>query len=264
MQRKEYVPSARSLFLGMMEKGEIPLGMLVHSVDPAVSELLGRAGVDFVLIDGEHAAMGRSELEHHVRGARAGGTIPFYRVLENSPVLIQAALDSGAEGIIVPHVDTAEQARAAVAACRFAPEGRRGVCPTNHSGGFDFANWDGFVRSANDNIMVIPIIESRESVANIREICAVDGIDVVHFGPGDLSADMGLSFPEGLTELREAWDKVKKEAATAGKYVLSTCGIGFDDAEMLVLTMDLLALHRAVTDLISKHKAAPSVAEAAE
>src|SRR6202044_318508 len=99
-------------------------------------------------------------------------------------------------------------ARDAVAASRYSPMGRRGMCPTVRSGGYALENWSEFVRAANRNVMVIPLIESRKAVENIEDILAVEGVDVIHFGPGDLSADMGLEFPAGMSELSGAWERV--------------------------------------------------------
>lgn len=245
---------ARTQLLDMIRRGEKPLGVFITSTDPATTEIMAEVGFDFIVIDGEHGPMGRVQVEDHVRAAKAGGTIPLARVLENSPTLIQATLDSGAHGIIIPHLDTPEQARAAVAACRYAPVGRRGMCPTVRSGGYNLDNWPGFVRAANENVLVIPLIESRLAVENIEEILAVDGIDIIHFGPGDLSADMGLEFPAGMGQLTTAWQRVRSAANAAGKYILSPAGLGFDDSDLLSAPMDLMILHQAGARIVAEHR----------
>lgn len=254
---------AKTRFTAMMDRGEKPLGIFVSSLDAASTEVLADAGFDYVVLDGEHGRMSRIEVEHHVRAAEARGVAPFVRVLENSQTLIQSMLDVGAQGVVVPHIDTAEDARAAVAASLYAP-GRRGMCPACHAGGYTLDGWAEKVVRANANVMVIPIIESRRSVENVAEILAVDGIDVIHFGPGDLSADMGIDFATGLDKLMDAWRAVVDATRSAGKYVLAPHGFGFDEADMLIAEMELMVLHRAASAIVADHKASLTLRDTAE
>jgi len=246
---------AKTTLLDRMVKGQTPLGIFVSSLDPAATEVLADAGFDYVVLDGEHGRLSRIEVENHVRAAEAGGIVPFVRVLENSPTLIQSMLDVGAHGVVVPHVDSAADARAAVQASRYAPGGRRGMCPACHAGGYHLKNWGEYSRMANDDIMVIPIIESRKSVENIEQILAVDGIDVVHFGPGDLSADMGIDLTTQSDQLMAAWRTVVQAARAVGKRVLVPRGYGFEGADMLIAEMDLMLLHRVASGIVAEHKA---------
>lgn len=245
---------ARTCFLAMIARGETPFGIFVSSLDPASTEVLASAGFDYVVLDGEHGRLGRIEVENHVRAAKLGGIVPFVRVLENSQTLIQSMLDVGAQGVVVPHVDSADDARAAVAASRYAP-GKRGMCPACHAGGYTLDGWGARSRAADANVMVIPIIESRRSVENIDAILAVDGIDVVHFGPGDLSADMGIDLTIEPDRLMDAWRTVLAATRAAGKYVLAPRGFGFDGADMLIAEMELMVLHRAASAIVAEHKA---------
>ena len=177
---------AKQRMLEIIAGGAQPYGIFISSRDAAVTGIMANAGFDFVQIDCEHSPISLQDLQAHVLAAEAGGMLPFVRVLQNSRELIQATLDTGVEGLIVPHVDTAEDARKAVAAARFAPKGLRGMCPANHAGGFSMEGFGDYMRRADDNIMVMHIIESRAEDTNIDEIIAVDGVDFVHFGPGDL------------------------------------------------------------------------------
>jgi 4-hydroxy-2-oxoheptanedioate aldolase len=245
---------ARTRLLDMLKRGERPMGVFITSTDPTTTEIMAEVGFDFVVIDGEHGPMGRVQVEDHARAAKAGGIIPLARVLENSQTLIQSTLDSGAQGIVIPHVDTAQQARDAVASCRYSPTGRRGICPTVRSGGYNLETWADFVRAANENVLVIPLIESRLGVENIDEILAVEGVDIIHFGPGDLSADMNLEFPAGMDELRKVWDRVREAARKAGKYTLLPGGLGFEGADMLAAPMDLMLLQQAGTRYLAELK----------
>jgi 4-hydroxy-2-oxoheptanedioate aldolase len=246
---------AKTILMEKMAKGDTPLGIFVSSLDPAATEVLGDAGFDFVMLDGEHGRLGRIEVEHHARAAEVNGTIPFVRVLENSPTLIQAMLDGGAQGVMVPHVDTADDARRAVEASLYSPVGQRGMCPACHAGRYTLKDWQVRWRQANENVVVIPIIESRKSVENIAEIVAVDGIDLVMFGPGDLSADMGIDLSTELHRLTEAWRRVLAATRAAGKRLLAPHGFGYDEADMLIVEMDLMLLHRAASGIVAEHKA---------
>lgn len=247
---------AKAKYLEMIARGEKPLGVFVSSMDPASTEVLASAGFDFVLLDGEHGKFSRIEVEHHVRAAELKGATPFVRILENSPALIQSMLDAGAHGIVIPHVDDAEQARLAVTASRYAPQGRRGMCPACYAGSYTLDNWIEYTRTANDNVMIIPIIESVRAVENIEAIAAVDGIDVIHFGPGDLSADMGLDLTKEADKLMDAYARVRQAARSAGKHVLSPAGFGFDDSEMLIEQMDLMLLFNAAAAKVAQHREA--------
>lgn len=246
--------TARSRFTAMMNSGEQPYGIFVSSIDPAVTGILGNAGFDYVVLDGEHGRNDRAYVENHVRAACNSGVVPFVRILENNPALIQSMLDVGAHGVIVPHVDTAEDARRAVEASRYAPRGRRGMCPACNSGGYTMDGWIGKTRIADDNVMIIPILESRKSIENVEEIIAVDGVDVVLFGPGDLSADMGLDLNTDTALLMDAWRRVLAAAQATGKYVLAPTDFGFDEANMLIAPMEYMLLHKLACSMVADHK----------
>jgi 4-hydroxy-2-oxoheptanedioate aldolase len=253
---------AKTRFLQMMDRGEKPYGLFISSIDPAVTGIMGEAGFDYVVIDGEHGRNDRLQVEQHVRAATATGIVPFVRILENSQALIQATLDVGAQGIVVPHVDTAADARRAVEASYYSPRGKRGMCPASHAGRYTMANWIDRTRNADDNVMVIPILESKKSIENIEEILAVDGIDVVHFGPGDLSADMGLDLNTQVDLLMDSWRKALDATRAAGKRMLAPKGFGFDDADMLIEPMDYMLLHNLASTMVAKHKGLAAAAQA--
>ena len=248
--------TARTKFLEMMAAGQAPFGIFIASIDPAVTQIMGRAGFDYVVIDNEHGRNDRKDVENHVRAAAASDVVPFVRLLENSQTLIQSMLDVGAHGIVVPHVDTAEDARRAVAASRYAPRGRRGTCPACHAGAYSLEGWIEQTRNADENVMVIPILESRKSIENIDEILAVEGIDVVHFGPGDLSADMGLDVGSQRHLLTEAWQTAYRATRAAGKRMLAPVGFGFDEADMKIVQMDYMLLNDVAVAAVQTHKAA--------
>ncbi|KQY68396.1 MULTISPECIES: HpcH/HpaI aldolase family protein [unclassified Sphingomonas] len=247
---------ARSRLSAMVADGRQPFGIFISSLDPASTDIMADAGFDFVMLDGEHGRLGRIEVEQHVRAARAGDMIAFVRILENAPTLIQATLDAGADGVMVPHIDTAEQARAAVAASRYAPRGRRGMCPACRAGRYTLEGWPEHVHASDDNVMVIPILESRQAIENVEEILAVDGIDLVMFGPGDLSADMAIDFSTQGHLMDAAWERALAATRAAGKHMLAPAGFTYDDADMLIVEMELMLLRRTVGRLVADHRAA--------
>ena len=170
-------------------------GTFIATPHPVSAEVTARAGFDFVCIDCEHSQIGRGGIEDLVRACEVGGTAAMIRVPANTPEAVNAALDAGAVGVLVPRVSTAAQARAAVAATRYPPEGERGAGPGRASRyGTDIAN---YIASANARIVLAVQVETATAVENIEEIARVEGVDVVFIGPGDLAVSLGAFGPAG-------------------------------------------------------------------
>ena len=177
-------------------KGGVVLGTFMFTYSPTVMEILGHSGFDFVIIDTEHAPTGISDtitLEHIIRAAEVSGTVPLVRLPERSKVMTQKALDAGAKGIVVPWVQTKEDAEEAVKDTKYPPMGHRGSCfltrPTGYSSKFTPDYWE----SANRNTMVIPLIENQKGLDNIEDILSVPGIDFIFFGGRDYSMSCGFA-----------------------------------------------------------------------
>ena len=158
-------------------------------MDPAVAEAEVEWGYDGLIIDTEHATFDPPALRGVLMAFRGTDCVPIVRVGANDIYLIKTALDLGAGGVLIPLVDDAAAAQAAVAACRYAPEGRRGVAP-RRAGNYsrDTAT---YLAEANSSLIVIVQIESLTAYRNLDEILAVPGIDCCFIGPADLSATMG-------------------------------------------------------------------------
>ncbi|XAZ30069.1 aldolase/citrate lyase family protein [Paenarthrobacter ureafaciens] len=234
----------------MRENGRRPVGAFVMSTDSATTSIYGGAGYDWVLIDREHGVMDNAEMRAHLLAAKATGLMPIVRVLENSPTLIQQSLDAGAEGIVVPKVGSAEEARRAVAATKYQPGGR-GMCHVVPATGFSVANWGGYSGEMNDNVLLIPLIETKRGVDNIAEICAVDGVDYVFFGLGDLSQDLGLDLTADSDQLVELWNHVATVAHDNGVKAGAPLGYGFDElADFGTLDADLSVLRVAAENTL--------------
>jgi len=198
--------------------GELILGMSVHMGSPTIVEIMGLAGFDYVWVDTEHTPFSLETVEELVRASESAGATPIVRVYENDPHLIMRTLDAGAQGIIVPMIRTAADARRAVEASRMPPEGSRGTCAGVRAYGYSLDNWEAKVRKVNQNMVVGVIIENRDAVKNLDEILNVRGIDIIIPGPADYSQEVGLSrhHPEVQTVMRD----VIHRSLAAGKLVL--------------------------------------------
>lgn len=195
--------------------GEPTIGSFMGLGSPDVAELMAHAGYDWLVIETEHNALEVAEIQHMLRAMNGAHAVPVVRLPSMNQVYIQRALDIGAMGIVVPMVKTAEEARAVVAATRYPPQGTCGFGPLRASQySYDFQDY--FSR-ANDHILVVFIIETREAIDNINAIAAVEGVDVLFIGPADLSIAFGgnpLGTPSA--ELTAAIDRVLAVGRKAG------------------------------------------------
>jgi 2-keto-3-deoxy-L-rhamnonate aldolase RhmA len=143
------------------------------------------------------------------------GPVPMIRVRENDTLVIRQALDMGAMGVIVPLVSTAEEARKAVSAAKYPPQGERGFCFSRMNNYGD--NFSEYLQTANDDIAVVVMIESKEAIANIDDILAVDGVDGVFIGPYDLSGSYGIPGQTSHKLVQDGCTRVLEACKSAGK-----------------------------------------------
>jgi len=196
--------------------GNVGFGGIISGNSPEIVELLGAIGYDFVMIDCEHGPMDVAQVENMVRAAEAFNITPLARIPDHSDTTILRFLDRGIQGIIVPHVNTGEQAESIARAARYYPEGHRGVGGGRST---DYGMGGSREESAqwiNSSIMVIPMIEEVEAIENLDDILAVKGIDMLHVVSGDLSQSMG--YP-GQDVVWKAMDDVVKRTRESGKFV---------------------------------------------
>jgi len=187
-------------------RNELVIGTHVATSDPVVSEILCTAGFDFVWVDAEHGAMDRKDINLHVMSIRGQGVAPFVRVPWNDPVRVKPILDMGPAGIVFPFIKTAEEARLAVASCRYPPEGIRGFAPirANSYGAMDC---DEYLEMSRTEPWVIVQIEHIDAVNDLEEIIAVEGVDTVVIGANDLSGSIGLLSQIRHPKVMELCDK---------------------------------------------------------
>ena len=209
-------------------RGDTVTGIILFTGSPMITELAAAAGIDFVIVDMEHSALDLDRCAHVIRAADAAGITPFVRVPEVDATLIKKVVNMGAAGIVVPHANRANCA-AALRAAKYAPDGERGVCTIVRSAGYLPGDWDEHVRHANREIMIIPLLEEKEVIADFEAFAATPGLDVFFIGPTDLSISLGVphaTFDEPL--MSTAMDKVVAAAKRHGKFVMTTIGNKLD------------------------------------
>ncbi len=196
--------------------GETLIGTFLNLGSPAVTEIAGLAGFDWVLIDREHGAGDENDLLHQLRALAPSKTSPIVRVASNDPVLFKRALDLGAAGIMVPWVNSANEARAAVLAMRYPPRGIRGVSSSVRAAAYgrDAKN---YFDQADENLLTIVQIETPQAVDQAEKIAAVDGVDVLFIGPADLTAGLGIPSQLDHPEFKAACDKILAACKNSGK-----------------------------------------------
>jgi len=213
-------------------------------------ELLGHLGFDGVFIDCEHGPGGWEDVEHMVRAAEVAGYSSVVRVDRNDAATITRALDRGAGGVQIPHVNTAAEAEAAVRAAKYAPLGHRGWSGWRATFGEDSAQ---FSRRANEQTLVAVMLEEVEALHNLDEILRVDNVDVFFVAPGDLSQSMGfpgqMDHPQVKAAIEDALRRIRAAGRTSG--ALTTPALLDRHLELGVLF-----LYVGLTSLLS-----PAVAE---
>ena len=200
-------------------------GTFLNLGSPIAVEIAGLAGFDWMLIDHEHGPGGEDTLLHQLHAASATPTFPVVRIAANETPRFKRVLDMGAFGVMVPYVNTAAETRAAVAAMRYPPHGVRGVAKFNRGAGFG-GDFEDYYLHAHERVLGVVQIETPEAVANIDEIAAVDGADVLFVGPTDLSYNMGirdqLESPRFIETLQEISAAAKQHGKAAGILVHAT------------------------------------------
>ncbi len=194
---------------------KLTIGSWLTLADTDICEIMTQYGFDWLAIDTEHSSIGLRELSRMIQVIDLAGTIPIVRVGSNNPLLIKHALESGANGIIVPMINTAEDARSAVASVHYPPKGKRGVgLYRAQSYGTNFENYKHW---CSNEIVVIAQIEHRLGVENLEEIMAIDGIDAFFVGPYDLSGSYGKPGDFNDPEVQKSLEVVQKYCKTGDK-----------------------------------------------
>ncbi len=206
----------KNLLKEKLQKGQVVIGTGVTIGHPDVTERLSRLGFDWLFIDSEHSPLGIETMQMLMQAMNGSDCTPIIRPQWNDMVIIKRVLDIGAHGVLIPMVSTKEEAEYAVRACKYPPQGLRGCAP-RRAGLFD----PDYIKTANDEILVIVQIETKTAVGNIDDILSVKGVDACCVGPLDLSLSFGFYGPQwDNPQYIDAFDKVvaatRKWGKTAG------------------------------------------------
>lgn len=192
-----------------LKSGKPCIGLLVSTGHPDLAEIYARCGFDWLFLDTEHGNIGRETLHSMIQAIDGTDCVPFVRVLCNDPAQIKVPLDMGALGIIVPQVNTKEEATRAVRSCKYGPEGIRGCSPRRASD--YYLRLQEYIEIANQEVMVIPQIESIQAVKDIDQILSVSGINAISIGSWDMSSSISMDSLRLLGTNEFPHPKVKEE-----------------------------------------------------
>ena len=207
---------------------ELSVGTFTQLSSTVAVECLGRTGLDYVLIDTEHSAVGLEFLSSAITAADAAGIVPLVRINDITRSKVLQPLDYGAQGLIVPAVETVDQVRRLVEYAKFPPVGNRGFCPTRDGGyGYDEISMQGteaYFAHANRETLLIPQCETVGCLEHIEEITAMDGVDGIFVGPFDLSIALGRPMAFDCDEMRAALDRILNACHKNNKMAFIFCG----------------------------------------
>jgi 4-hydroxy-2-oxoheptanedioate aldolase len=219
----------RNVAKARLLSGETVFGCFVRYRDVALAELLGYQSWDFLVFDAEHSTLEPRDCENLVRATELRGLTSIVRVTTNLPHVISRFLDTGAQGIQVPMINSAAEAERAMCAAKFGPRGFRGLAGVRAADYGQTTPFDAYVKMANHETLVIVQIETVEALAQVPEIARTDGVDVVFIGPTDLSLSLGVPGQPQHQRVREAVEKIASDVAKAGK-ILGAFAFGADSA----------------------------------
>jgi 4-hydroxy-2-oxoheptanedioate aldolase len=213
--------------------GRPTLGYLVTTPSVQIVQALARTGVDWLMLDTEHAPVGIESVAAMV--AATGGTpaTPIVRVPAARPELVKPVLDCGALGVVFPQIASREEAEAAVQTVRYAPTGQRGYGPTYAALRWGLTNLD-YLRAANDAVLSVVLIESPAGVDALDDILTVDGLDVVAVARGDLSQSLGVAGQFDHPRLREVVARAEAKILAHGKVALGGIAFSPEDARAMI------------------------------
>lgn len=249
--------------LRQMENGEPTFGAWVSSMSPRTAEVYGVSGLDWAVIDMEHTPVDTAMVEEIIRGADRHETTPLVRLPAFDYGIrstCKRVLDSGAQGIIVPRIETAEQAEEIVEAARYPPAGKRGVVGSSRANYYG-TKFDEYVENANDEIMVAVQIETATGADRADEILAVDGIDAVVIGANDLSTTHGAPGDSSHPAVVEDIERIRAAAESHGVHPGIVAATAADIEQridegfrFLAIGTDLYFLSRSIDQLVPNDK----------
>jgi 4-hydroxy-2-oxoheptanedioate aldolase len=255
------MPAPVNTFKEALANGDRLIGCWTSFAESVTAEIMGTAGFDWLVIDGEHAPNDIRSVRDQLMALSASPSHPVVRVPVGDTALIKMVLDAGAQTILVPMVNSADQARELVRACRYPPEGVRGV-GAGAARATGYGSFSDYIQTADAQVCLLVQVENRAGIAALDDILKVDGVDGVFIGPADLSTDMGYqgnsAAPEVRDTIADAIRRIKKAGKAPG--ILGTNEEATQSylemgAQFLAVGIDVMILTQAARALATKWKA---------
>jgi 4-hydroxy-2-oxoheptanedioate aldolase len=233
-----------------LSANEKAFGVLVQLPSPDVVEIAGYTGYDFAWIDAEHGCPSLSEVRDLIRAADASGVDSIVRIPNHDVTYVQRVLDIGAGGIIIPHLRTVQEGSQLAASGRYGPAGTRGACPCTRAVGHNSEDWNADYCRADQDVIMIGLIEDQDGVENVEAIAQECGFDGLMFGPFDLGMSIGTRGTVLHPDIRRMHERVVAATRQAGiGYVVANAAWEPDlegsGARIITVTGDRYALVRS-------------------
>ena len=243
-----------------LKNGQKTIGAFSQIISPESAEIMSRSGFDWIIVDLEHAPGDFANLQRQLQAMNGSGVVPFARASWNDMVAIKRTLDTGVMGVLIPYVNTREEAIAAVAACKYPPEGVRGVAGSPRAAGYT-RNTMPYLTTANEEVVVMIAVETMEAVENLDEILTVEGLDGIFIGPVDLASSMGFLGDPSQPEVQETIGLIESKVLPSDKF-LGTLAANWDKAgacfekgyQWMVLMQDGVAIKNAGDAAVSSFR----------
>ena len=245
----------------MLKEGRSCIGAWSVIPSASVANVMGAAGLDFVIIDMEHGPISFETAEDMVRALEGEGSTPLVRVPSNDTAAILRALEIGSHGIVVPQIETAEQAMEVIQAAKYAPIGNRGASVFTRSSGYYAVGQEGRTTKENEETMVVLLVEGVKGIKNLDKIADVGNIDVIYIGTYDLSQALGVpdqvDSPQVIKEVENCTKQIRAKGIAAGvlaqneKDIEQWLNIG---VQFIPYMVDCAIFHQGCADIVSKFK----------
>lgn len=243
-----------------LRAGKKTAGAWAQIASPFTAEILSSAGFDWLMIDMEHGPGDILTLISQINAMKDTDCVPLVRTPWNDFVAIKRILDAGAQGVLIPYVNTREQAAEAVKACKYPLDGIRGVSGSPRAAGYG-QNKGEYLQRANNEIFIMIAVETPHAVSNLDEILQVEGLDGIFIGPMDLASSLGHFGDPSQPEVQIAIKTVEEKTLAAGKVLATTTGSWsaakalFDRGyQMLMLMADGVSLAKMAAELVANFR----------
>ncbi|MCE8520966.1 HpcH/HpaI aldolase/citrate lyase family protein [Ruegeria pomeroyi] len=256
------MPAPKNPFKQALAEGKRQIGCWMSFAEPSVAEIMGTCGFDWLVVDGEHAPNDIRSIRDQLTALAASPSHPVVRVPVGEDWIIKQVLDAGAQTVLVPIVESADQARQLVRACRYPPTGVRGVGATA-ARATRFGGVSEYIQTADQEICLLVQVENRAGMAALDDILTVEGVDGVFIGPADLSTDMGFqgnsAAPEVRAVIADAMTRIRaagKAPGILGTNEEATQAYQEMGAQFLAVGLDVMLLTQTARALSARWKSA--------